>query len=105
VGEDCEVYLGDMENKKELDEFRKSVKEYSIGNGLEKLDGKDKGSYIYPVCVRDIISQYLEKVVVVSHTEEGRRICEKVEITLDPEVINEYLSQNDCQYYSSENDF
>jgi len=104
-GEDCEIYPGDMNNKKELDEFRKSVREYSIGDGLEKLDGKDKGSYIYPDCVRNIISNYLERVVVVSHTEEGRKICEKVEITLDPEVINEYLSQNDCEYYPSQDDF
>lgn len=105
VGEDCEAYLGDMKNKKELDEFRKSVREYSIGDALEKFGGKDKESYIYPACVRNIISNYLGKVVVVSHTEEGRKICEKVEITLDPEVINEYLSQNDCEYYPSQNDF
>ncbi len=99
VGEHCDIYLGDMKNKKELEEIRRSVREYSIKDGLEKLDGKDKGSYIYLVCVRHIISQYLGKVVVVSHTEEGRKICEKVKITLDPEVIIEYLSQEKCMYY------
>ena len=88
-----------MKNKKELEEIRRSVREYSIKDGLEKLDGKDKGSYIYLVCVRHIISQYLEKVVVISYTEEGRKICEKVKITLDPEVIIEYLNQEKCMYY------
>lgn len=32
----------------------------------------------------------MEKVEVVSHTEKGRKICEKVKITLDTEVINEF---------------
>ena len=99
VGEHCDIYLGDMNNKKELEEVRKSVREYSIKDGLEKLDGKDKGSYIYLLCVRHIIRQYLGKVVVVSHTEEGRKICEKLKITLDPEIINEFLTKEKCLYY------
>jgi len=33
------------------------------------------------------------------NSEEGRKICEKVKITLTPEVITEYFSQEKCMYY------
>ena len=35
--------------------------------------------------------------MVVSHTEKGRKICDKVKISLDPEVIDKYLSQEICK--------
>lgn len=35
--------------------------------------------------------------MVVSHTEKGRKICDKVKITFDPEVIGKYLSQEICK--------
>ena len=91
-GEYCEIYLGDMQNKKELGEIRKSVSEKSITDGLRKINNIDKDVYFSEDCLSHIISQYLGKVVVVSHTEKGRKICEKVKITLDPEVTKKYLA-------------
>jgi len=90
-----------MKNKDELEKVRKSVRRLSIKDGLRKqfFDEEDKDWDILDECVRDIISQYLEKVVVVSHTENGRKICDRVKITLDPEVINKYLSQKSCKNY------
>jgi hypothetical protein len=96
-GEYCEIYLGDMKNKKELEEVRKSVKKNSIINGIEKLDEHYKNS-ITDKCVSHIVNQYLEKIVVISHTEKGRKICDKVKITLDPEVISKYLWSNGCSF-------
>jgi hypothetical protein len=94
-GEYCEVYLGDMKNKKESEEFRKTVRNKSIENGLHKYTDPEN----YPSrCFTNIISNYLEKVVVVSHTEQGRKICDTVRITLDPEVINKSLIQNICKF-------
>ena len=97
-GEYCEIYMGDMNHKKELDEFRNSIRRMSIENGLRKLDKMSKMDYLVIFykdwCLDQIISQYLEKVIVVSHTEKGRKICEKVKITSDPEVINRYLEEN-----------
>lgn len=97
-----------MKNKKELEEFRKTVRAESIKNGLGKLttsQSAQRGLYLLSQilesqftgeCISHLISNYLEKVVVVSHTEKGRKICDKVRITLDPEVINKYLNQSDC---------
>jgi hypothetical protein len=94
----CDVYLGDMKNKKELEKFRKSVRKESIENGvilfLNRVDFTRE-------CFNDVISRYLEKVVVVSHTKTGRNICDKVKITFDPEVINKYLYQESCLVPSS----
>lgn len=94
-GYDCDSYLGDMKNKKELEQFRKSLRKSSIENGVIKLLN-------YRVdftreCFTNVISKYVEKVVVVSHTEKGRNICDKVKITLDPNVINRYLYQDFCR--------
>lgn len=100
-GEYCDVFLGDMKNKKELEKVRKSVTRESIKDGLRKhfFDEEDKDWDILDECVHDIITQYLEKVVVISHTKKGRKICEKVELTLDPDVIKKYLSQKSCKNY------
>jgi len=99
-GNHCEIYLGDMKNKDDLEKFRKSVGTESIRNGLTHLMGLHPTSgfeiHIKYECLDRIISQYLEKVVVVSHTEEGRHMCDKVKITFDPEVVDKYLSQENC---------
>jgi len=95
-GEYCEIYLGDMKNKKELEKVRKSVREYSIRDGLGKLDKSYRHMSIKQECISQIINQYLEKVVVVSHTEKGKKICEKVKIRLDPEVIKKYFESKSC---------
>lgn len=101
-GEYCDVYLGDMKNKKELEEFRETVKTKSIKNGLRKLEDKrlNFGLFNDDKCVHHIISQYLEKVVVLNHTEKDRKICETVKITSDPEVLGKYLSLNSCDDWS-----
>jgi len=88
-GEYCDIYLGDMKNKQELEIVRKTVKTKSIGNGLHKLTDPLGHSFTDDgECFKHIVSNYLEKVVVISHTEKGRKICDKVKITLDPEVID-----------------
>jgi hypothetical protein len=107
-GEYCDVYLGDLKNKKELEDFRKTVRTKSIENGLDKLtipqhpqsmiDLFDKlDFFVTDKCISHVISNYLKKVVVVSHAENDRKICDKVKITLDPEVIDKYLSQDICR--------
>lgn len=107
-GEYCDVYLGDLKNKKELEDFRKTVRAQSIEDGLDKLtipqhpqsalDLFDKlDFFVTDKCISHVISNYLGKVVVVSHTENDRKICDKVKITLDPEVIDKYLSQDICR--------
>jgi hypothetical protein len=95
-GEYCDVYLGDMKNKKEFDDFKQTVKTKSIENGLHKYTDPLKLP-LTEKCFTYMISKYLEKVVVVSHTDKERKICDKVRITLEPEVINKCLSQNICK--------
>ncbi|HII96034.1 MAG TPA: hypothetical protein HA367_09965 [Candidatus Methanofastidiosum sp.] len=98
-GEYCDVYMGDLKNKKELEVFRKTLRTKSIENGLDNHIHKTlKGRYTH-TCISYITGNYLEKVVVVSHTEKGRKICDKVKITFDPEVMNKYLSQIECDLF------
>ncbi|GEM_PF-552702 len=92
-GEYCDVYLGDLKNKKELNEFRQTVKNMSIKDGILKLVEKPWHEYAKNEYYLYIINNYLEKVVVLNHTEKSREICYKVRITTDAEVINKYLSQ------------
>jgi len=93
-GYDCDDYLGNMKDKKELEQFRKTLRKSSIDNGvLQFLNRVD----FTRECFNDVISKYVERVVVVSHTEKGRNICDKVKITLDPDVINKYLYQDFCR--------
>ncbi|MDO8721029.1 MAG: hypothetical protein Q7J31_02230, partial [Syntrophales bacterium] len=107
-GEYCDVYLGNLKNKKALEEFRQTVRTKSIENGLDKLTIPQNPQntldlfdtldfFVTDKCISHVISNYLEKVVVVSHTENGRKICDKVKITLDPEVIDKYLSEDICR--------
>lgn len=95
TGEYCDVYMGDMKNKKELDEFRQTVKTNSIENGLYKHT-KHLKHFIHQKCFNYVISNYIEKVVVVSHSEKSRKICDKVKITIDTEVVDKYLDQKIC---------
>lgn len=107
-GEYCDAYMGDLKNKKELEDFRKTVKTKSIENGLGKLTTPKSGLYLLSKtlegqftdkCINHVISNYLEKVVVVSHTEQRRKICNKVRITLDQEVINKAFSKGPCDKF------
>ena len=92
-GEYCDVYLGDLKNKKELNEFRQTVKNMSIKDGILKLVEKPWHEYAKNEYYLYVINNYLEKVVVLNHTGKSREICYKVRITTDAEVINKYLSQ------------
>lgn len=105
-GEYCDSYLGNMKDKKELEGFRKTVRRKSIENGLRKRTDPHSALHLFiptlereftDKCISYVISNYLEKVVVVSHTEKGRKICDTVKITLDPEVINKYFEQVSCK--------
>jgi len=105
-GEYCVSYLGSMKDKKELEDFRKTVRRKSVENALFKLITPNSGIYLLDhtwesefayKCVSYVISNYLEKVEVVSHTEKRRKICDKVRITLDPEVTKKYLNQGVCE--------
>ena len=93
-GEYCDFYLGNMNDKKKLDEFRKEVKKKSIEDGVNKRNEiVDPYRTFSDDCLSYVIKNYLGKVVVVSHTKKGRKICYKVKVTLDPEVIDKYFSQ------------
>ena len=93
--EHCGTYLGDMKNKKDLDDFRQGEKITLITSGLLTFTDPSKNRIKFE-CIRHIFSNYLEKVVVVRHTEKGRNICNKVKITFDPNVVNEYLNRENC---------
>lgn len=92
-GEYCDVYLGDLKNKKELNEFRQTVKYMSIKDGILKLIDEPWNMFKSDEYYQYIIDNYLEKVVVLNHTGKSRKICYKVTITTDKEVINKYFSQ------------
>jgi hypothetical protein len=93
----CDVYIGDLKNKNNLEEVREKVSLYSIKNGIEKYIGrKNEAFYIKEECVPLIKSMYLEKIEVIKHTEKERKICDVIQITFDPEVIDKYLEKNEC---------
>ena len=77
----CDVYWGDLKNKKELEEFRKTVRTQSIEDGLDKLtipqhpqsalDLFDKlDFFVTDKCISYVISNYLKKVVVVRYVSK-----------------------------------
>ena len=68
-GEYCDVYMGKMNDKKELDKRRKEVRNHSIINGIYKVTKSLSGGSFSDKCLDYVISNYLDKVVVVSHTE------------------------------------
>jgi len=96
TGEYCDVYLGNMKNKKELEKFKQTVRTNSVESGLRKVN-KQWNDNFTDQCFSYVIGNYLEKVVVVNHTEKGRKICDKVKITLDTDVVNKYFNQEICR--------
>ena len=98
TGEYCDVYLGDMKNKKELVEFRQTIKDSSIEECIFSFDKSYKDVVWFSGDNRSQIvrnlSRYLEKIVPIGHTENGRKICDKVRITFDPDVLDKYIRQN-----------
>jgi hypothetical protein len=100
MSEYCDVYSGDIKNKKELDEFKKTVIIKAKENGLKKIVKESQFSNTTADCIKNVINKVFEKVVVLKHTsqpeEKGRKICDKVKITYNPEAINKYLSQESC---------
>ncbi len=99
-GEYCDVYTGDMKNKKKLDAFKKAVTEQAQKDGVKKLVKTSRFAKVTSDCVNYALSNYAGKTTVVSHTEsadkKGRKICEKVKINFDPDAISKYLSQEFC---------
>ena len=91
-GEYCDIYLGDLKNKNELNEFRQTVKNMSIKDGILKLIEEPWNEYKRNEYYQYIIDNYLDKIVVIKHTEKSRKICSKVKIKTDKEVINKYLN-------------
>lgn len=100
MSEYCDVYSGDVKNKKKMDEFRKSVSKKAKENALKKLVKEFRTSNIISDCILYATKNLLEKVVVLRHMEKeednGRNICEKVKITFNPEVISKYFGQESC---------
>lgn len=100
TNEYCDVYSGDLKNKKSFDEFKKTVSEKAKENGLKKIFKEFRSPNIISDCIRNVINNYLEKVEVLRHTERteenGKKICEKVKITFNPKAISKYLSQESC---------
>lgn len=87
-GQYCHIVTGD---KKDIDwESEKDfVRTFSIENGLRKII---KRKYFLSLeLVEDIHKKYLENFKVISHTEKGRNICEKVQFTIDTEVIEKVV--------------
>jgi|GEM_PF-3501996 len=93
--EKCGKYKGDMKNKKEFDDFRRNEKETSTISGILSLTDPSKNK-IKIECIRYILDNYLEKSEVIIHKEKGRNICNKVRITFDPDMVDQYLTQEDC---------
>lgn len=109
TGEDCRIITGDKKDINWKSE-RRYIRLFSIENGLKKISRSD--IFLSIDFVEDIRNNYLENFKVISHTEKGRKICEKVQFTIDTEVLqkvtNSYenkirLSFSDCMsgdYYS-----
>jgi len=98
-GEYCGVYSGDMNNKKELEQFKTTVKINSINDIFFSKIPDIMGRRFRERCLTYIITNYWEKIILVSHTENRRKICDKVQLPLDTKVINKYLEDEMCQSY------
>lgn len=100
MSEYCDVYKGDVKNKKRLDAFKKSVSVKAKENVLKKLVKESQLSNTTPECIKNVMNKYYEKVEVLRRTEraeeDGRKICEKVKITLNPDEVIKYLDQETC---------
>ena len=100
-GEYCQIYLGDLKNKKELEEFRQIVKMKSIQDGLKKIvyDKKlDDADYIRMMVKND----YLDKFKSISHTQRKRNICERVQVSVDVEVLKSILEKDILKFDDGE---
>ena len=91
----CQIYLGNKNNKKELDVFRKTVKEMSLYGGLYKIVTTKYG-VIRKRCLDDIIIKYIDKLTIVTHSEKNNNICDKVRMTYNKEILDTYLWSNYC---------
>lgn len=100
VDEHCDVYKGDVKDKKSLDEFRKTVSVNAKEKAIQKLVKEFRLADITSDCVSYTTNNLLEKVAVLKHTESagknGRNICDKVKIRYQPDVISKYLNQESC---------
>jgi len=95
-GEYCDVYSGDMKDKEELGKFRKTVRKKSVEDGIYKITKSSEGHFSNK-CIGHVVKNYLQKIVVVSHTEKDRKICDTVNITSDTEAVKKYLGQKSCK--------
>ena len=95
-GEYCGVYSGDMKDKEELGKFRKTVRKKSVEDGIYKITKSSEGHFSNK-CIGHVVKNYLQKIVVVSHTEKDRKICDTVNITSDTEAVKKYLGQKSCK--------
>lgn len=100
MGEYCDVYKGDIKNKKSLDEFKKTVSAKAKDSALKKLAKEFHTSNIHSDCLQYAVNNLLDKIEVLRHTERaeenGRNICEKVKVTYKTDVISKYLNQESC---------
>lgn len=86
-GEYCYIHLCERGDKICIEEARAYTRVLSILNGLNRIS--TNGSF-NEECVDYIARQYVENIKVLSHSERGRRMCDKVQITADQEIINKY---------------
>jgi len=100
MSEYCDIYKGDVKNKKNLDAFKKSVSMKAKESVLKKFIKESQLSNTTPECIKNILDNYYEKVEVLRRMdradEQGRKICEKVKVTLNPDKIIKYLDQETC---------
>jgi len=99
-GEYCDVYLGDMKNKKELKKVRETTRTLSIKNGLEKIVKDKKFESIN--YVKKIQQSYIENIKVISHSEKGRKICDKIQVTVDLEILKSILKKDVLEFDDGE---
>lgn len=98
TGEHCNIVTGDKE-KINWESERYNLRLSSIGNGLKKIT--DDNKVLIPGIVEDIQNNYIEKFKVVSHTERGRKICEKVQFSIDKEALQKLLIELDQKIVST----
>lgn len=93
VNETCNQYQGDLNDKKELEDFRQLIKRITIVEGILRSDESIKQNLFISDDDMAKISKYPEKVTTISHTEKGNEICDKLKITFEPEGVYKYIRQ------------
>jgi hypothetical protein len=100
MSEYCDIYKGDVKNKKNLDAFKQSVSVKAKEGVLKELVKESQLSNTTPECIKNVLNKYYEKVDILRRMdraeEKGRKICEKVKVTLNSEEIIKYLNQETC---------